>query len=69
MRQLGSTGIDISVVGIGGWQMGGLDTPDGIGYGRGDVDDDRSIRIIHRAEELCVKLTPLMLTAMVTAKR
>ena len=56
MRQLGNTGLKVSVVGIGGWQMGGPDTPDGIGYGWGDVDDDRSVRIIHRAEELGVNL-------------
>ena len=55
-RQLGATGIEVSVVGIGAWQMGGPDTPDGIGHGWGDVDDDRSVRIIHRAEELGVNL-------------
>ena len=56
MRQFGATGVEVSVVGIGGWQMGGPDTPDGIGYGWGDVDHERSVRIIHRAEELGVNL-------------
>jgi myo-inositol catabolism protein IolS len=56
MRRFGTTGVEVSVVGIGGWQMGGPDTPDGIGYGWGDVDDERSVRIIHRAEELGVNL-------------
>ena len=55
-RPLGATGVDVSIVGIGGWQMGGPDTPDGIGYGWGDVDDDVSVRVIHRAQELGVNL-------------
>ena len=55
-REVGNTGVEVSVVGIGGWQMGGPDTPDGIGHGWGDVDDKRSIKIIHRAQELGVNL-------------
>lgn len=55
-RKIGNTGVQVSIVGIGAWQMGGLDTADGVGHGWGDVDDQRSIRIIHRAEELGVNL-------------
>lgn len=55
-RVLGRTGVAVSVVGIGAWQMGGPDTPDGIGCGWGGVDDKVSIRLIHRAEELGVNL-------------
>ena len=55
-REVGNTGVEVSVVGVGGWQMGGPDTPDGIGHGWGDVDDKRSIKIIHRAQELGVNL-------------
>lgn len=55
-REIGHTGVRVSIVSIGAWQMGGPDTPEGIGHGWGDVDDDRSIRIIHRAEELGVNL-------------
>ena len=55
-RKIGNTGVSVSVVGIGAWQMGGPDTPDGIGHGWGDVDDERSIAIIHRAQELGVNL-------------
>ncbi len=46
MRELGKTGIRVSEYGIGTWAMGG-----GI-YGR--VDDEESIRTLHRAEELGV---------------
>ena len=53
---MGTTGVEVSVVGIGGWQMGGADPPDGLGHGWGDVDDDHSVRIIHREEELGVNL-------------
>jgi len=55
-RKLGDTDVEVLIIGIGGWQMGGPDTPDGIGYGWGDVDDERSVNIIHRAQELGVNL-------------
>ncbi len=55
-RKLGDTSVEVSIIGIGGWQMGGPDTPDGIGYGWGDVDDERSVKIIHHAQELGVNL-------------
>ncbi len=55
-REIGNTGVRVSVVGIGAWQMSGPDTPEGIDHGWGDVDDARSVEIIHRAEELGVNL-------------
>lgn len=57
-RPLGSTGLTVSVVGVGGWQIGGPDRLDatGVGHGWGDVDDERSVRLLHRAEELGVNL-------------
>ncbi len=45
-RPLGKSGIEVSEYGLGTWAMGG-----GI---YGTVDDDESIRTIHRAEELGV---------------
>ncbi len=62
-RVLGKTGLKVSIVGIGGWPLGGL-----IGGPVGDprnpvVDegwtgavDEESIKMIHRAEELGVNL-------------
>ena len=32
-RELGSTGINISIIGIGAWQMGGRDGENGVGHG------------------------------------
>lgn len=55
-REVGRTGVQVSIVGIGAWQMGGPDTADGIGHGWGGVDDERSIRIIHRAQDLGINL-------------
>jgi aryl-alcohol dehydrogenase-like predicted oxidoreductase len=55
-REVGETGVRVSVVGIGAWQMGGPDTEDGVGHGWGDVDDDRSVRIIHHGEDLGINL-------------
>jgi aryl-alcohol dehydrogenase-like predicted oxidoreductase len=40
-RRLGQSGLEVSVIGFGGWAIGGH------GYGR--VDDRESIRAIHRA--------------------
>ncbi len=62
-RSLGKTGLDVSVVGIGGWPLGGL-----VGGPVGDprnpeVDegwtgavDEETIRVIHRADDLGVNL-------------
>jgi aryl-alcohol dehydrogenase-like predicted oxidoreductase len=47
-RQLGSTGFDITVLGLGAWAIGGS-APQG-GWGR--QDDGDSVEAIHRAVEL-----------------
>lgn len=47
-KELGRTGIEVSEYGLGTWAMGG--------GAYGVVDDDESIRTIHRAEELGVTL-------------
>src|SRR5919198_6353956 len=47
-RRLGSTGLDVSVVGLGTWQLGG---EWGRGYEQSDVD-----AIVDRARELGVNL-------------
>lgn len=53
-RVLGRSGIQVSAVGLGCWAIGGPfwsgDTP----VGWGEVDDEESIRAIHRALELGV---------------
>jgi myo-inositol catabolism protein IolS len=55
-RKIGSTGVKVSVIGIGTFQIGGLDTEDGLGCGWGGVSDECSIGVIHRAENLGVNL-------------
>ncbi len=62
-RRLGSTGLDVSVVGIGGWPLGGL-VGGPVGDPRNPVadegwtgsDDSQSVAMIRRAEELGVNL-------------
>lgn len=62
-RKLGSTGLDVSVVGIGGWPLGGL-VGGPVGDPRNPVtdegwsgaDDSQSVAMIRRAEELGVNL-------------
>ena len=46
----GSTGVEISRLGLGTWQLGGPGSP----RGWGEQDDDLSVRTIHRAVELGV---------------
>lgn len=57
-RTIGNTGVSVSVVGVGAWQMGG---PEGegtasVGHGWGGVDDNESVALIHKAQELGVNL-------------
>lgn len=47
MRSLGATGVELSVIGLGAWAMGGPWE-----YGWGPTDDDASIATIHRALDL-----------------
>lgn len=51
-RQLGSTGIEVSLLGFGMWPIGG--TQHAGDYGR--VDDDAAVAAIHRALDLGVTL-------------
>ena len=54
--QLGKTGIAVSPMGLGCWAIGGLFTLFGEPDGWGVVDDQESIRAIHRAVELGITL-------------
>lgn len=49
--RLGRTGLEISRMGLGSWAIGGPCMDNGTQMGWGDVDDDQSIRSIHRALE------------------
>ena len=62
-RTLGKTGLDVSAVGIGGWPLGGLvGGPVGdprmpvMDEGWAGSDDDESIRMIRKAEDIGVNL-------------
>ncbi len=51
-RMLGRSGIEVSALGLGCWAIGGPSTLDGIPDGWGDIDDNESMKTIHRAFEL-----------------
>ena len=54
-RQLGKSGIQVSAMGLGCWAIGGPFTSmEGVPVGWSDVDDNESIRAIHRALDLGV---------------
>lgn len=53
-RRLGRSGIDVSALGVGCWAIGGPFTFDGRQAGWSHVDDDESIRGLHRAFDLGV---------------
>ncbi|MEV4415818.1 aldo/keto reductase [Catellatospora sp. NPDC049609] len=56
-RTLGRSGIEVSALGMGCWAIGGpFWGPDGQPYGWGEVDDDESIRTVHRALDLGITL-------------
>lgn len=56
-RTLGRSGIEVSAIGMGCWAIGGpLWGDGGQPFGWGEVDDDESIRTIHRALDLGVTL-------------
>ncbi|MET7866152.1 aldo/keto reductase [Micromonospora taraxaci] len=56
-RTLGRSGITVSAIGMGCWAIGGpLWGEDRQPFGWGDVDDDESIRTIHRTLDLGVTL-------------
>ncbi len=52
--QLGNTGIDVSRIGFGSWAIGGPVDLFGIPVGWGAVDDEESLKAIHRALDLGV---------------
>jgi aryl-alcohol dehydrogenase-like predicted oxidoreductase len=53
-RTLGRSGIEVSALGVGCWAIGGPFWEDGRPLGWGEVDDDESVRALHRALELGV---------------
>ncbi|WP_026932207.1 aldo/keto reductase [Glycomyces tenuis] len=54
-RTLGRSGIEVSGIGMGCWAIGGpFFTTDGTALGWGEVDDDESVRAVHRALDLGV---------------
>ncbi len=53
-RTLGKSGIEVSTMGLGCWAIGGPFWMDGKADGWGDVDDNESIRAIHKALEMGV---------------
>ena len=53
-RSLGRSGIEVSALGLGCWAIGGPWLFDGAPAGWSQVDDDESLRALHRARELGV---------------
>jgi aryl-alcohol dehydrogenase-like predicted oxidoreductase len=59
-RKLGRSGIEVGPVGLGGWAIGGpswdVEGDSRSPFGWGSVDDEESVRAIHRALELGANL-------------
>ena len=51
-REMGRSGVEVSAIGMGCWAIGGPAWRDGNPVGWGEVDDEESIRAIHRALDL-----------------
>src|ERR1700722_7813944 len=50
-RNLGKTGLAVSEIGVGAWQLGGPLLLDGKMDGHPDVGEDFAIDLIHRAQD------------------
>lgn len=56
-RTLGMTGLQVSEIGLGAFPIAGLwQRPDGSAFGWSGVEDQESIALIHRSEELGINL-------------
>src|SRR5215207_10129219 len=53
-RKLGKSGVEVGAMGMGCWAIGGPWEFDGRPAGWGRVDDEESVRAIHRALDLGV---------------
>src|SRR5260221_351342 len=53
-RELGRTGIRVSVIGFGAWAIGGATEASGAPLGWGRTSDDESLAAIRRARDLGV---------------
>ena len=53
-RTLGRSGVEVSAMGLGCWAIGGPFWRDGKPVGWGEVDDDESVRAIHKALDMGV---------------
>src|SRR6266581_9727010 len=53
-RELGRTGIKVSVIGFGAWAIGGAAEASGTPLGWGRTNDDESLAAIRRARDLGV---------------
>src|SRR5436189_3429945 len=53
-RELGRTGIKVSVIGFGAWAIGGATEASGTPFGWGRTSDEESLAAIRRARDLGV---------------
>ena len=53
-QKLGGSGLEVSMIGMGCWAIGGKYKVEGSWSGWGPVDDNESVRALHRALDLGV---------------